>query len=124
MNVAWSRKILESLYANGVRDVVFCAGARNSPLVMGLEKAKGLQTYSYFEERSAGFFALGLARRTNRPVAVVTTSGTAAANLLPAVIEAFHVGVPLIAVTADRPKRLRGTGAPQAIDQLGLYAKF
>jgi 2-succinyl-5-enolpyruvyl-6-hydroxy-3-cyclohexene-1-carboxylate synthase len=124
MNSAWSRKILESLFDAGVRDVVYCAGARNSPLLAVLEKAQGLTKYSFFEERSAGFFALGLARKENRPVAIITTSGTAAANLLPPIIEAFHVGVPLIAVTADRPRRLRGTGAPQAIDQLGLFEKF
>ncbi|MEK7356438.1 MAG: 2-succinyl-5-enolpyruvyl-6-hydroxy-3-cyclohexene-1-carboxylic-acid synthase [Bdellovibrionota bacterium] len=124
MNVTWARKLLETFHANGVREVVFCAGARNSPLVFVLEKAAGIEAYSFFEERSAAFFALGIARRTERPVAVITTSGTAAAELLPATIEAFHLGIPLLLVTADRPKRLRGTGAPQAIDQTGLFAKF
>ena len=124
MNITWSQRLIENLYANGVREVVFCAGARNSPLVAVLDQAKGLRAYSYFEERSASFFAMGLARRTERPVAVITTSGTAAAELLPATIEAYHLGLPLILLTADRPKRLRGTGAPQAIDQTGLYTKF
>ena len=124
MNLSWSRKILEALCDQGVEEFVFCAGARNSPLVLTIDKARGLKGYSFFEERSASFFALGLARASGRPVAVVTTSGTAAAELLSATIEAFHVGVPLIMVTADRPKRLRGTGAPQAIDQTGLFAKF
>jgi 2-succinyl-5-enolpyruvyl-6-hydroxy-3-cyclohexene-1-carboxylate synthase len=124
-NLAWSKQILESLCASGVRDLIFCAGARNSPLIATVAKAKGdIQFHSFFEERSAAFFALGLSRRTSRPVAVMTTSGTAAAELLPAVIEAFHTGVPLILVTADRPRRLRGSGAPQAIDQTGLFAKF
>jgi 2-succinyl-5-enolpyruvyl-6-hydroxy-3-cyclohexene-1-carboxylate synthase len=124
MNIAWCRKILSRLHREGVRDVVFCAGARNSPLVAVLAKTTGIKLYSFFEERSAAFFALGVARRSGLPVAIVTTSGTAAAELLPAVIEAFHTGVPLVLLTADRPRRLRGTGAPQAIDQVGLFGKF
>jgi 2-succinyl-5-enolpyruvyl-6-hydroxy-3-cyclohexene-1-carboxylate synthase len=124
MNIQWSQKILRELYDQGVRDVICCAGARNSPLVTVLSKTKGMQVHSFFEERSGAFYALGLARRTGRPVAITTTSGTAAAELLPAVIEAFHTGVPLIMLTADRPRRLRGSGAPQAIDQVGLFAKF
>ena len=125
MNISWSRRIISELCAkSGVREVIVCAGARNSPLVSVLARTQGLSVQSFFEERSAGFYALGVARRTDRPVAIVTTSGTAAAELLPAAIEAFHSGVPLILVTADRPKRLRGTGAPQAIDQTGLFGKF
>lgn len=124
MNIGWAKRLLETFHANGVREIVYCAGARNSPLVAVLGAARGFTTYSFFEERSAAFFALGIARRTDRPVAVVTTSGTAAAELLPATIEAFHSGLPLLLVTADRPKRLRGTGAPQAIDQTALFAKF
>ncbi len=124
MNLSWSRKLLESLCAEGVEDFVFCAGARNAPFILTLDRAQGLRAYSFFEERSASFFALGLSRASGRPVAIITTSGTAAAELLPATIEAFHTGVPLVLVTADRPRRLRGTGAPQAIDQVGLYSKF
>lgn len=123
-NIAAARELLEALAALGVADVIICAGARNSPLVSVLEKTSGLRVHSFFEERSAAFFALGRARREKRPAAVLTTSGTAAAQLLPAAIEAFHTGVPLVLVTADRPRRLRGTGAPQAIDQTGLFAKF
>jgi 2-succinyl-5-enolpyruvyl-6-hydroxy-3-cyclohexene-1-carboxylate synthase len=124
MNLTWSRKIIEQLTQEGVEDFVFCAGARNSPIVVTLDRASGIHAYSFFEERCASFFALGLARARGRPVAVITTSGTAVAELLPATIEAFHTGVPLILVTADRPRRLRGTGAPQAIDQKGLFGKF
>ncbi len=124
VNIQASRELLDALAALGVADVAVCAGARNSPLVALLEATVGLRVHSFFEERSAAFFALGRARRSARPAAVVTTSGTAAAQLLPAAIEAFHTGVPLVLVTADRPRRLRGTGAPQAIDQTGLYAKF
>jgi len=124
MNLSWSRKILEALTQEGVEDFVFCAGARNSPLVVTLDRAHGIRAYSFFEERSASFFALGLSRASGRPTAIITTSGTAVAELLPATIEAFHTGVPLVLVTADRPRRLRGTGAPQAIDQKGLFGKF
>src|SRR4051812_29604531 len=110
VNYQASENLLRQLYALGVRDLIYCAGARNSPLMMVLERAEGVRKISFFEERSAGFYALGRARRDRRPVAVITTSGTAAAELLPSMIEAFHTGVPLIAVTADRPRRLRGTG--------------
>lgn len=124
MNISWSRKILEQLFHEGVREIVFCAGARNSPLVAVLSKSQSFQIYSFYEERSAAFFALGCTRKSDRPVAIITTSGTAAAELLPAIVEAFHTGVPLVAITADRPRRLRGTGAPQSIDQTGLFSKF
>lgn len=124
MNISWSQRIFSQLHAEGLRDVVVCPGARNSPLVSVLSRADGFRTHSFFEERSGSFFALGIARRTGLPVAIVTTSGTAACELLPAAAEAFHTGVPLVLITADRPRRLRGTGAPQAIDQSGLFAKF
>jgi 2-succinyl-5-enolpyruvyl-6-hydroxy-3-cyclohexene-1-carboxylate synthase len=124
MNISWSTEILQNLAHHGVRDVVFCAGARNSPLIAVLSQTDSFRRYSFFEERSAGFFALGIARRTGRSVAIITTSGTAVAELLAPTIEAFHTGVPLILVTADRPRRLRGTGAPQSIDQTGIFAKF
>lgn len=124
MNISWSKRILELLHQEGVRDVVSCAGARNSPLVSVLAHLDGFNLQPFFEERSAAFFAMGAARRSGQPTAVITTSGTAAAELLPAVVESFHTGVPLIVVTADRPRRLRGTGAPQSIDQTGLFAKF
>jgi 2-succinyl-5-enolpyruvyl-6-hydroxy-3-cyclohexene-1-carboxylate synthase len=124
MNISWSQKILSELHREGVRDIVVCPGARNSPLVTVLSHTRGFDTHSFFEERSGAFFALGVARRSGQPVAIITTSGTAVAELLPATIEAFHTGVPLILITADRPRRLRGTGAPQSIDQMGLFSKF
>ncbi len=123
-NIELARQVLQELYRTGVRDVIFCAGARNAPLIMQLEKTQGFKIWSFFEERSAGFFALGRARATQRPVAVITTSGTAVAELLPATVEAFYSGVPLVLLTADRPKRLRGTGAPQSIVQPGIFSHY
>lgn len=112
--------ILKNLH---VTEVIVCAGARNAPLVVGLSN-QSFQVKSYFEERSAAFYALGRAKSLNQPVAVITTSGTAAAELLPAVIEAYYQGIPLIVVTADRPKIFRGTGSPQAIEQPQLFQKY
>ena len=123
-NIWLSRQILEVLASVGTTDVVFCAGARNSPLILQLEKTKGLRLWSFFDERSAGFFALGLSQNKNRPVAVITTSGTAVAELLPAAVEATYAQTPLIFVTADRPRRFRGTGSPQSIDQVGIFSQY
>jgi 2-succinyl-5-enolpyruvyl-6-hydroxy-3-cyclohexene-1-carboxylate synthase len=123
-NVNYAYQIVSSLVRLGVSDFVVCAGARNSVLVEVLTRFDHISVYSFFEERSAAFFAMGVARRLHRPVAVVTTSGTAAIELGPAMAEAFHSGLPLIAITADRPRVLRGTGAPQAIDQSGLFSRF
>lgn len=113
---------LTALHGAGVRTVCLCPGGRNAPLVLACDAARGaFDVVSFFDERSAGFFALGRILRDHAPAAVVTTSGTAAAELLPAMLEARHAGLPLIAVTADRPRRLRGTGAPQTIDQTPLF---
>lgn len=117
--------VLEETLAWGVRDFVVCTGARNAPLVLPLLRApESVKIWRHFEERAAAFFALGLAKRDRRPVAVVTTSGTAVAELLPAVIEAHYSGVPLVLITADRPKRFRATGAPQAIEQAHLFGAY
>jgi 2-succinyl-5-enolpyruvyl-6-hydroxy-3-cyclohexene-1-carboxylate synthase len=122
--IGLARNVLLGLAQIGVNEVVVCAGARNAPLVSLLSAAKGVAVFSFFEERSAAFFALGRSLATSRPVAVITTSGTAAAELLPATIEADYQGVPLVLVTADRPKAYRGQGAPQAIVQPGLYSHY
>lgn len=106
-----------------VSEVVVCAGARNASLVVGLD-SRAFKVKSYFEERSAAFYALGRIRALQKPVVVMTTSGTAAAELLPAVIEAYYQGLPLIVVTADRPKSYRGSGAPQAIEQAGIFTNY
>lgn len=106
---------------HGVREVVISPGSRSTPLAVTLHAQPSLRTWIQLDERSAGFFALGQARRTGRPSVLVCTSGTAAANYLPAVVEAHHAGVPMIVCTADRPPELRGWGAGQTIDQVGIF---
>src|SRR4051794_4754494 len=129
-NIAEARRVIEQACALGVTDFCVCAGSRNAPLLAVLGASCGTDTpvcvYSFVDERSAAFFALGRAKLTGRPAAVVTTSGTAVAELLPAAIEAHYSGTPLILITADRPARYRGTGAPQSIEQeeiFGVYAR-
>ncbi|WP_030483138.1 2-succinyl-5-enolpyruvyl-6-hydroxy-3-cyclohexene-1-carboxylic-acid synthase [Nocardioides aequoreus] len=112
--------VVDGLLAAGATDAVLCPGSRNAPLAFALADAP-LRLHTRIDERTAGFLALGLAKASRRPVPVVCTSGTAAANLHPAVLEAAHAGVPLVVVTADRPARLRGTGANQTTDQVGLF---
>lgn len=119
-----SLHVLETLLDVGVTDFCVCPGARNASLVTILDKNESLNTYFFYEERSAAFFALGKARAKKKPVAVITTSGTAAGELLPAVMEAYYSGIPLILVTADRPRRYRGTGAPQSAEQVDLFHRY
>lgn len=127
VNARLAGTTLGHLTGLGVSEFVVCAGARNAPLVTSLLatcREKGLKVYHHFDERSAAFFALGLAKRSAKPVAVLTTSGTAVAELLPATIEAYYSGLPLILVTADRPASYRGSGAPQAIEQAGIFGPY
>ncbi|MGH3501652.1 MAG: 2-succinyl-5-enolpyruvyl-6-hydroxy-3-cyclohexene-1-carboxylic-acid synthase [Nocardioidaceae bacterium] len=115
---------ISALRRGGVTDVVLAPGSRSAALAIALHEAdaRGLvRLHVRIDERSAGFLALGLAKGGHRPVPVVTTSGTAVANLHPAVLEAVHASVPLIVVSADRPARLRGTGANQTTDQVGVF---
>ncbi len=123
-NFTLAESALQKLYALGVREFCLCAGARNAPLVHLLSQAKGIKIYRFFEERSAAFFALGRMQVSAYPVAVLTTSGTAVAELLPATIEAFYQGLPLILVSADRPKSYRGSGAPQSMEQVGIFSHY
>jgi 2-succinyl-5-enolpyruvyl-6-hydroxy-3-cyclohexene-1-carboxylate synthase len=112
---------VDELARCGLRHAVTCPGSRNAPLILTLAGHPGVEAVSVIDERAAGFVAVGLAKASGRPVAVTCTSGTAATNLHPAVAEAWEARVPLIVLTADRPPELRGVGAGQAIDQLGLY---
>jgi len=111
---------VDELLASGVTDAVLCPGSRSTPLALAIE-ASDLRLHVRLDERSAGFFAQGLARIAERPVLVVVTSGTAAAELLPAVVEAYLDHVPLVIATADRPPELHEIGAPQTIRQRDLY---
>ncbi len=113
--------LVDELVRCGMTDVVLAPGSRSAPLALAVYEQSKLRLHVRIDERSAAFLALGMAKRSGRPVAVVCTSGTAAANFHPAVVEAHESGVPLLVLTADRPPELRETGANQTIDQVKLY---
>lgn len=115
------RAVADELARSGVRHVATAPGSRSTPLLLALTGEPGLRCWSHIDERCAGFFALGVAKATGVPAVVACTSGTAAANLLPAVIEAREGRLPLVVLTADRPPELRDAGAGQTIDQVKLY---
>ncbi len=124
---AAARTVVDELVRCGVEHLVLSPGSRSAPLALAAYDAareQRLTLHTRLDERTAGFLALGLARTSRRPVAVVTTSGTAVANLHPAVLEAHHAGLPLVLVTADRPAHLRGTGANQTTWQPGIFGRF
>lgn len=117
--------LVTELLGAGVAEVVLCPGSRSAPVAYELleaDKIGLLRLHVRIDERTAGFLALGLAKASERPVAVATTSGTAAANLHPAVLEAYHSRIPLVALTADRPRAVRHAGGNQTTDQAGLFA--
>ncbi|MFL5841541.1 MAG: 2-succinyl-5-enolpyruvyl-6-hydroxy-3-cyclohexene-1-carboxylic-acid synthase [Thermoleophilaceae bacterium] len=116
--------LVEELVRSGMTHAVTCPGSRNAPLALTLAAHPSIEAISVLDERSAGFVALGIAKQTGRPVAITTTSGTAAANLMPAVVEAHEAAIPLVVLTADRPPELREVGAGQAIDQIKLYGSY
>ncbi len=120
-NAAFSAALVAALADLGLEHVCLSPGSRSAPLAVAFAEHDGIRTWVHLDERSAGFFAIGLARRTGRPVALLCTSGTAAAQYFPAVTEAAASRVPLLVLTADRPPELRDVGAPQAIDQIKLY---
>lgn len=123
-STALAEVLVDELVRQGVREAVLCPGSRSAPIAYALQEADRagrLRLHVRVDERSAAFLALGLAKLTRRPVPVFTTSGTAVANLHPAVLEASHAAVPLMIISADRPPELRGTGANQTTDQVQLF---
>ena len=115
--------LVDEWVRDGLTDAVVCPGSRSTPLALALADHGGVRVHVHHDERSGGFLALGLGLATGRPAAVLCTSGTAAAELHPAVVEADLAAVPLLVCTADRPPELRDVGAPQAIDQVHLYGR-
>jgi len=125
LNALWALAVVQELVHAGVRHAVVAPGARSAPLALAFAEATpGLSVHSVVDERTAGFFALGLALETGHPSAVVVTSGTAGAHLLPSLMEAWAAHVPLVALTANRPWELHGFGAPQTVPQEGLFGRF
>ncbi len=122
-NIGRARAVIKEARAAGVREMCVCSGSRNAPLLVALSHSD-LKLWTFVDERSAAFFAIGRMKLHGAPVAVVTTSGTAAAELLPALIEAHYSGLPLFVITADRPARFHGTGAPQSIEQVNLFGVY
>ncbi|MFQ5879158.1 MAG: 2-succinyl-5-enolpyruvyl-6-hydroxy-3-cyclohexene-1-carboxylic-acid synthase [Dehalococcoidia bacterium] len=112
---------VDELARSGVSQVCLCPGSRSTPLALLLKRHPAIKVWTHLDERSAAFFALGMAKARREPVAIVSTSGTAAVNFAPAVVEAYYARVPLLVLTADRPPELRDVGAPQTIDQIRLY---
>ncbi|HEY6842806.1 MAG TPA: thiamine pyrophosphate-binding protein [Thermoanaerobaculia bacterium] len=138
-NLSAARAVLERVRGAGVVDFCVCGGSRNAPLVAAMADGRWplaesqatangqrptANVFTFVDERSAAFFALGRIKRDDRPVAVITTSGTAVAELLPAAVEAYYSGAPLVLITADRPARFRGTAAPQSIEQIGIFGPY
>ena len=120
-NSLWGSVLVETLFRVGLREVVISPGSRSTPLTMAFARRAGIEAIPVLDERSAAFFALGLARQRNRPVALLCTSGTAGANYFPAVVEAQESGVPLLVITADRPPEMRECRSGQTIDQQKLF---
>ncbi|MDE0898974.1 MAG: 2-succinyl-5-enolpyruvyl-6-hydroxy-3-cyclohexene-1-carboxylic-acid synthase [Longimicrobiales bacterium] len=123
-NTLWARSFVDELARAGVCEIVIAPGSRSTPLVMACAADDRMRTRVHLDERSAAFFALGVGKASGQPAAVITTSGTAVANVFPAVVEASQAGVPLLVLTADRPHRLRGADANQAIDQVGIFGGY
>jgi 2-succinyl-5-enolpyruvyl-6-hydroxy-3-cyclohexene-1-carboxylate synthase len=123
-NSLWCSVIVETLARLGLRHAVVCPGSRSAPLTFAFARHPQVEAVPVLDERSAGFFALGLVRQHHRPVALLCTSGTAAAGFLPAIIEAHESGVPLLVFTADRPPEMRDCGSGQTIDQQKFYGGY
>lgn len=124
-NTLFANTFIDALIASGLRRVCIAPGSRHTPLVLALARHReSIEIYSHLDERSAAFFALGLALGSDEPAAVVCTSGSAAANFFPAIVEAHQSRLPLIVLSADRPHELRHSGANQTIDQIKLFGDY
>jgi 2-succinyl-5-enolpyruvyl-6-hydroxy-3-cyclohexene-1-carboxylate synthase len=123
-NVLWTDVFVDELARAGLKAVCIAPGSRSTPLTLAFARHGGIKIYTHLDERSAAFFALGLALASDEPVALVCTSGTAAANFFPAIVEAHMSRVPLLVITADRPPELRYSGANQTIDQIKMYGDY
>jgi 2-succinyl-5-enolpyruvyl-6-hydroxy-3-cyclohexene-1-carboxylate synthase len=124
INHCWGTLIIEELSRLGVDYFCVACGSRSSPLVIALAQNKKVKSFVHFDERALAFHAMGYSAAVKKPAVLICTSGTAAANFLPAVIESSKKKLPLIVITADRPPELRQTGAVQTIDQVGLFGKY
>ncbi|MEO0869676.1 MAG: 2-succinyl-5-enolpyruvyl-6-hydroxy-3-cyclohexene-1-carboxylic-acid synthase [Cyanobacteria bacterium J06642_11] len=124
LNTLWASVIVETLHRLGLTTAIICPGSRSTPLTVAFARHASIEAIPILDERSAAFFALGCAKRTHQPVAIVCTSGTAGANFLPAIIEAKESHVPLMIFTADRPPEMRACASGQTIDQQKLYGAF
>ena len=123
-NTLYANTFVDALIASGLRHVCLAPGSRHTALVLALARHRDeINLYSHLDERSAAFFALGLALGSDEPAAVICTSGSAAANFFPAIVEAHQSRVPMLVLTADRPHELRASGANQTIDQIKLYGE-
>ena len=127
LNQLEAKVIIQALVDYGIEHISISPGSRSTPLTLAAASEPRLQKHVHFDERGLGYFSLGIAKATQKPTALIVTSGTAVANLLPSVIEAYYAYVPLVILSADRPPELLDCGANQSIDQkhlLGKYAKF
>src|SRR3989344_5527430 len=121
LNFAWAAAVIDQLVFAGLRHICVSPGFRNSPLILAAHRDERIRVITVLDERGAAFLALGIAKRERGPVAVVSTSGTAAANFFPAILEARYGHTSLIVITADRPQRLVGLGSNQTMDQIQLF---
>ncbi len=124
LNTLWSSLIIEEFIRNGVELFCISPGSRSTPITSSAARNQNAETIVIYDERNSAYYALGYARATGKPAVVITTSGTASANCLPAVVEASMDGIPLIVLTADRPPELQSTGANQTIDQVNIFGKY